>query len=456
MNAEPTPRRARTRKVLLFGVALMLVLFLAVVATVYLQGPRRWRALIDEMEGPVTFDQLMAAAEPIPDEDNLRLLLEPLAERLEAAIEDPRVAGLLPPLGDFERADTWPVTYTPERIAATRAFVDDHADLYDQLPRYSAGQRGRREYASGQEMLMELYKAALPSAARHASKLLALRTHLLALEGSNILAVGDIEAMVNLAWSYHQEPTLISGLMQVAVVAMAVDALEKSLVHVELDDATASRLIDVLSERAAEDVVYWAVRGERAFMIGTSNALMAPDGGAIIDLPNNPLRHAPWLIKADLVHAVQRMTELVDASEDGPAALLEVARAQDNDTLPAYAILSGMLTPSVTRAVEMFLRGDAQLHSAITALACERYRLAQGAWPEALDELVPRYLPAVPIDPFDGAPLRYKKTTAGIVIYSIGENGVDDGGDLISRKKPTYGYEIPDTGFRIMTHRGVQ
>ena len=38
------------------------------------------------------------------------------------------------------------------------------------------------------------------------------------------------------------------------------------------------------------------------------------------------------------------------------------------------------------------------------------------------------YLKAVPLDPFDGKPLRYKKLSPGYVVYSIGEDLSDDGG----------------------------
>jgi hypothetical protein len=38
------------------------------------------------------------------------------------------------------------------------------------------------------------------------------------------------------------------------------------------------------------------------------------------------------------------------------------------------------------------------------------------------------FLPAVPLDPFDGAPLRYKPLVKGYVVYSIGPDGHDDGG----------------------------
>ena len=63
-----------------------------------------------------------------------------------------------------------------------------------------------------------------------------------------------------------------------------------------------------------------------------------------------------------------------------------------------------------------------------TALAVERCRLATGEVPEQLSELVPRYLARVPTDPFDGQPIRYRCTGSGYVLYSILEDGQDNGG----------------------------
>ena len=48
--------------------------------------------------------------------------------------------------------------------------------------------------------------------------------------------------------------------------------------------------------------------------------------------------------------------------------------------------------------------------------------------PDSLDQVVPRYMPAVPLDPYDGQPLRYRKEADKFVVYSISENGRDDGG----------------------------
>jgi hypothetical protein len=71
---------------------------------------------------------------------------------------------------------------------------------------------------------------------------------------------------------------------------------------------------------------------------------------------------------------------------------------------------------------------DARLKLLIAEAAVHRYQLAHQASPGSLDELVPRFLPAVPTDPFGGRPLRYRRTPDGFLVYSVGEDEVDDGG----------------------------
>ena len=41
---------------------------------------------------------------------------------------------------------------------------------------------------------------------------------------------------------------------------------------------------------------------------------------------------------------------------------------------------------------------------------------------------MPDYLSQVPIDPYSGRPLIYRRTAEGYLLYSVGSNRVDDGG----------------------------
>jgi hypothetical protein len=60
----------------------------------------------------------------------------------------------------------------------------------------------------------------------------------------------------------------------------------------------------------------------------------------------------------------------------------------------------------------------------VVTLALRRYEAARGKTPETLEELVPEFLPAVPTDPFDGKPLRWKPQEKWL--YSVSEDGRDN------------------------------
>jgi hypothetical protein len=59
--------------------------------------------------------------------------------------------------------------------------------------------------------------------------------------------------------------------------------------------------------------------------------------------------------------------------------------------------------------------------------AFERHRFAVGTFPQKLDDLVPRFLPAVPTGIFDGQPLQLRKAPeGGSEIYFFGCDARDN------------------------------
>lgn len=73
--------------------------------------------------------------------------------------------------------------------------------------------------------------------------------------------------------------------------------------------------------------------------------------------------------------------------------------------------------------------GDVQTRLNLGTIACalERYRVAEGRYPEKLDALFPRYMAKVPDDIYTGQPLKYEITSNGkFVLHSVGWNQTDD------------------------------
>ncbi len=60
----------------------------------------------------------------------------------------------------------------------------------------------------------------------------------------------------------------------------------------------------------------------------------------------------------------------------------------------------------------------------------QRFKIQNGDRPEQLNELVPEFLDRLPVDPFDPAqrPFRYSTSGDGYVLYSLGYDRDDDGG----------------------------
>lgn len=75
----------------------------------------------------------------------------------------------------------------------------------------------------------------------------------------------------------------------------------------------------------------------------------------------------------------------------------------------------------------------------VTAIALRRYQLRQGDLPKSLHELSPEFLKTVPVDCMDGTPLRYERINReSFLLYSVGVNGVDDGGDASKHSQPAW------------------
>ena len=106
-------------------------------------------------------------------------------------------------------------------------------------------------------------------------------------------------------------------------------------------------------------------------------------------------------------------------------------------------IFCAMFFPSVEKATIKIATQEARRRTAIVAIAAEQYRLANnGRLPEELRDLVTGYLPQIPVDPFDGGPLRFKKLPTGFVVYSIGPDRVDDGGIEPPQKKSQQSFDV--------------
>ena len=140
----------------------------------------------------------------------------------------------------------------------------------------------------------------------------------------------------------------------------------------------------------------------------------------------------------------QNLTEISELTEEAldsydsiqgtfrPKILNDFERKLDNIRvrLTPYTYLAALAVPSFCKAAQTLAYN--QTHADETQIACalERYRLAQGEYPETLDALLPRFIDKLPHDIIGGQSLHYRRKIDGsFLLYAVGWNEVDDGAE---------------------------
>jgi tetratricopeptide (TPR) repeat protein len=270
--------------------------------------------------------------------------------------------------------------------------------------------------------------SALPGLAdfRKCAQLLQLAALAEAEQGHTDAAITCIKDGLRLSDSLRREPMLINYLVRIAAGAVALSSLERALNVTPFTDGQLQELSGILAERAGQFDLAEAIITERCLSIeyarDPSRAGGLGAGGTVLRLPG--------VRGMGLVDILDHMGSCVEAARlpltERVARFREIGA--ELNQLSFLHVTVKVLAPSLVRVTELDLRFHAHLDLARTALALERYRLATGTIPDRLEQLVPQYLEQVPIDPFDGRPLRYRRTNPGYVLYSIMEDGQDNGG----------------------------
>ena len=89
-------------------------------------------------------------------------------------------------------------------------------------------------------------------------------------------------------------------------------------------------------------------------------------------------------------------------------------------------ILLGALLPGLTDLLERKCRTECSVVATRLLAACNAYLREEGKLPKDLQALVPKYLSAIPNDPYDGQAFRYSPARG--IVYSVGKDLKDSGG----------------------------
>jgi hypothetical protein len=94
----------------------------------------------------------------------------------------------------------------------------------------------------------------------------------------------------------------------------------------------------------------------------------------------------------------------------------------------AGLLVFGLTLPAFERMPQVADRCEQCQNNTRIAFALAAYHCDHGRYPAKLDELSPKYIEQIPDDLFSGKPLNYRLDGNGYLLYSVGQNGIDDGG----------------------------
>ena len=428
---------------------------------------------LDRTDPHWRYDDILANSEQIADADNSTLVL------MSAAASLPQ---------------NWPST--PASHARSREIVYEPSNLLDPLPRRLERLPSNRRLNSRSTKELRLELDALASVLDRARPIVHLPRGYIAVsrkrnhvqidppahaiaaydigrllfcdavmrihEGDAAQALDRVRGIINTGRSVAGEPSWYSHLVHLSDNRLALNALERILGHGSIDpkEITATALLLAEEETSLQALLKRSMRYERAELVRMLELLSKGDLD-LHDWRNEQKndwhdRAYAWLYKRpalrfNLVHSLGQMNRLIMTLDLPYQSRLEVIqqltselkRTEDDDR---EASSMAMLLPTMEHVIHYSTRSCAMLRCARVALALEQFRMKNGVWPEHLRDLVPNYLDEIPMDPFRQDFLHMKATDEGLIVYSVGPDGVDDDGNIDADTRWMVG---SDLGFRL-------
>jgi hypothetical protein len=391
---------------------------------------------------PVTLAELDAWYLAVPDAENAALVYTNAFAQLAPKGDDDGTPSLGSRLDDISLPARGQVLSNEDKTEISSLLATYRAAL---RLLYSAQALDRSRYPID---LKKGHSAILPhlGGVKRAVQLLAAESLLHTAEGRAEQAAQSLVAAGHAADSLAEEPQLISQAVSFACWGIIVPHLEHLINAINLTDEQLVSLQTMLTEAEQPRAGARALAGER--VVGTAifadfrlllRLLQLGEGEGEIDTKER----IRWAATFSLLKATGHFqkdkafyldviaTNIATAELTYPERfkLGQQAAAMMQTTPSRFYFVSRVMLPGLARTFAKDADHAARIRVAQTALAVERFRRAHGeSLPASLDELVPTYLKAIPLDPIDGQQLRFKKLAKGYVIYSIGSDGQDDGG----------------------------
>ncbi len=439
-------RRSRWR-VLLWLSAIFLLLFSIVPIS---WAVIRWRtnqaiaAELDRIRAagePASFEDVIDSIPPLAPEKDCTQLYDEVFAIITSQVWERR-AGSLPYVGDGEADESSipPPGVDWLGLEAAAKFIDGENYNFMTLDK-AAALGGECRFAltgsdlTTQDVMRVGYKP------RAAARLLSLR----AIVAAHRYHPSDLHltltALGVLPNCLAAEPQALSLEVRVALYGMYYYQSAQMLDFAGFSDEQLAALQDVTRDVDYCEQLRQAVRWERLYCAQCFDGAYALDSELTALMSKRP-RIGYCVSHVDAWEYWRAMRRYCDATRSNDLVAVWRDTNQVNDdiqqtlarssAMPQRYFVTNGTVGGAWHLAAAAVRGTATDRAFNTFVACYRYKLKHSAFPERLDDLVPACLAAVPQDPFANAPIRMTKIDGDLVIYSVGPDGKDDGGEARS------------------------
>ena len=274
--------------------------------------------------------------------------------------------------------------------------------------------------------------------------------------GQGDRALASAMAGLHLVRSVDSEPFTFPYLNRIGAVNQAIKAVENALAWCPI---TSDQQLAAMQELVRQESVGFSIRsflrGERAYIL---KGFELADSGELdleqfLDLRNSStserlgFRYLRQFLPANSANVIERFDELLLKLDLPPGEKMQAFKVGERLGIDREKMFARMVFTPIVILAKSEIQHQARCLCAAAGIACERYRLKHNKWPSQLGDLAEWVDPKELVDPFDGKPLRLKTLDDGVVVYSVGKDGVDHEGDVISRFKDFD--DTKDVGFRL-------
>jgi hypothetical protein len=284
-------------------------------------------------------------------------------------------------------------------------------------------------------------------AVRSVAQTLAQRAHCHFLLNQPGQALDDLTLIHNLCRLLQGAPTgkpmtLVAAMINVAVAGLYADTIAEGFRNHVWQEP---QLVELQKQSAEMTLIPFVLDGIRTEPVSVCRSVETSSIGKVFLVGPH---HENWFARfrwyfwprgwtyQNLVNFTTLQLEPLsgfDVTNDTISPRVFAQHSRDLDKIlkhkSPYKLLAAIATPNFTRAWQVTAHNQSLAYEAQIACALERFKLAQGAYPDTLDMLAPQFIETIPHDIIGGEPLHYRRTDDGkFLLYSIGWNERDDGG----------------------------